>query len=334
VSEAHAPGKALLQAVRILHRRGAGGLTVFPYYSPSGYWRCELYVGEDTVGQYTSADGWRIAGADGENTDPESIALALWASLSDEQREHALVPTVQHAHGPNQEYAFWFSALLDACGADGIPWLFSDHTNCLNDGYVGISGSNSGVDAFPLPPGNVVPAPTSHAHRPAPAYDPTRLEPVLTDAELADPELNGSYVLLEAIRILHRRGASSLLAFPYFGRVGFWRCEFYVAGDQPDARYTTGSQWLFPGHPEGTVRDPESVADGIWSLLTEEERAKALVPNPAYTFWFSALLDRCGRQRVPVLYQEEGSFMGRGFIRIQRGIYRDDFPLPPGALLG
>jgi hypothetical protein len=147
-------------------------------------------------------------------------------------------------------------------------------------------------------------------------------------------EARGSWVLLEAIRVLHKRGASSLLAYPYFGRVGFWRCEFYIAGEKPDVRYTTGSEWLFPGHPENTVRDPESVADGIWSLLTEDEREKALVPNPAYAFWFSVLLDRCGRDRVPVLYEEEGSFVERGFIRIQRGTNREDFPLPPGPLHG
>jgi hypothetical protein len=334
MSDVNAPARALLQAVRVLHKRGAGGLMVYPYYAPSGHWRCELYVGDDTVGHYSSADGWRIAGIDEPNADPESIALALWGSLSDDQRDNALVPAVEHAHWPNREYAFWFSALLAACGADGVPWLFSDDAHCLNDGFVGIAGPGGRSDKFPLPPGTALPSPPTHPDRAAPVYDASHREPVLTDAELADPELRGSYVLLEAVRVLHRRGAGSLLAFPYFGRVGFWRCEFAIAGEMPDARYTTGSPWLFPGHPEDTVRDPESVADGIWSLLTEEERAKAVVSNPAYTFWFSAVVDRCGPNRVPVLYQEEGSFMGRGFLRIQHGGHREDFPLPPGPILG
>ena len=326
MSDVARPHNALLQAIRVLHQRGASGLTVYPYLSGSGYWRNELYVGDDNVGQYTSADNWRIAGAVDENAEPETIALKLWANLSDEQRDRALVP--------NLAYAFWFSALLDACGADRVPSLFDDYRNCWNDGYIGIVGGGKGTGMFPLPPGEISPARTSRPKRPAPAYDPTRGEPVLTEDELADPALRGSYVLLEAIRVLHRRGASSLLAYPYFSRVGYWRCEFYIAGEMPDARYTEGSPLLFPGYEDAAVRDPESVADGIWSQLTEDERDKALVPNPAYTFWFSALLDRCGPTRVPVLHEEEGSFAQRGFIRIQSGSNREDFPLPPGSIAG
>jgi hypothetical protein len=331
VSDRLLPTNALLQAVRVLHTRGAHALTAFPYLSPSGYWRCELYVGDDNVGQYSSADGWKIAGTEEHNADPESIALALWGRLSDDQRERALVPNVA--------YAFWFSAMLDACGAGRAPWLFSDSIQCWDDGYIAISGDGNELDAFPLPPGDVLPARTSRPVRPALIYNPARGEPTLTDAELVDPELvhpepRGSYLLLEAVRVLHRRGASSLLAYPYFGRVGFWRCEFYVAGELADARYTEGSPLLFPGYEDAAMRDPESVADGIWSQLTDDEHANALVPNPAYTFWYSALLDRCGRTRVPVLYEEEGSFVQRGFIRIQSGPNREDFPLQPGSLMG
>ena len=326
MSDIAAPGNALLRAVRVLHERGASGLMVFPYLSAAGYWRNELYVGDENVGQYSSADRWKIAGTDEENADPESIALRLWGSLSDEQRDLALVPDVS--------YAFWFSALLDACGAGGVPWLFSDYTHCWDDGYVGITGADSGVDAFPLPPRDIVPVRTSHPKRPAPVYDPSRGEPTLTEDELADPEPRGSYVLLQAIRVLHQRGATSLLAYPYFGRVGFWRCEFYVAGELVDARYTEGSPLLFPGYTDAAMRDPESVADGIWSLLTDEQRVQAVKANPAYTFWFSALLDRCGPKRVPVLYEEEGSFVERGFVRIQSGPNRDGFPVQPGSLSG
>jgi hypothetical protein len=326
VSEVARPENALLQAIRVLHQRGASGLTVYTYLSASGYWRNELYVGDDNVGQYSSANRWNIAGADDEQAHPETVALNVWANLNDEQRERALVPNVA--------YAFWFSALLDACGADRVPWLFGDYKNCWDEGYIGISGAGAGIDMFPLPPGDIVPARTSHPKRPAPVYDPSPREPVLTDAELADLQLRGSYVLLEAVRVLHRRGASSLLAYPYFGRVGFWRCEFYIAGEKPDARYTEGSPLLFPGYEDAAVRDPESVADGIWSQLTDEERKKALVPNPAYTFWFSAMLDRCGPKRVPVLYEEEGSFVQRGFLRLQSGPNREDFPIQPGSLTG
>jgi hypothetical protein len=311
-----------LRAIRLLHQNGASGLRIFPYHSPVGHWRCEFSAGTMPVGQYTTAQGWDLPGGAGEFADPEAVALAFWGGLSDEARAEALVP--------NAAYAFWYAALLGECGSDRVPWLFNDWVDCRRDGYMGITGAGA-AGTFPLPPGEATSQRLSYTYT-----SPARYEQDLGVAVAAPtaPDARAQNALLRAVEVLHARGASSVRVFPYFAPVGYWRCSLYIAGNATEVRYSEAAGWDLPGSPDGSPRDCASIADGIWALLTDDERERAIVRDPGYVYWYAALVERVGGDAVPVLSDDITDFAREGYIRIDHRGARDRFPLPPGPIAG
>jgi hypothetical protein len=138
------------------------------------------------------------------------------------------------------------------------------------------------------------------------------------------------HVLLRAIQVLHGRGAHRIQAVPYFYATGHWRCSTLVDGEISFAlRYTNGWGWRLPGLESETVVDAEQEADAIWAVLTPEQRATAMQPDPEYVAWYAELLEACG-ETVPSLWDDYDNHFADGFVRIGSD---GTFPLPPGDSL-
>jgi len=138
------PSQTLLAAVRVLHGRGAHRIRVEPYFYATGHWRCSLFVDAAPEGSlgYSSSLEWKLPGrVDNTPIDPEGAADAIWAALPEEQRAAAL--------RPDPGYALWWAKLLELCGTQNVPYLFSDYANPQGNGFVGISRSEL---QHPLPP--------------------------------------------------------------------------------------------------------------------------------------------------------------------------------------
>jgi len=141
-------------------------------------------------------------------------------------------------------------------------------------------------------------------------------------------DLPPSRILLRAIRLLHERGATSIRAFPTFYATGHWRCSLMLGETVIDElRYSEGMGWSLPGRTDDTPTDPQGAADSIWAALTAEQRAAALVPDPAYAAWWAALLEVCGDDNVPYYYSDESNPYRDGYVGISRST--EKFPLPP-----
>jgi len=144
--------------------------------------------------------------------------------------------------------------------------------------------------------------------------------------------------LLEAVRVLHGRGAHGIQVVPYHYATGHWRCSFMIGGVIVDAlKYTSGRGWMLPGREDATPTDPEGEADAIWAALDDDLRAKAENPDSAYVFWFSAILDRCHDRMLPTLWDDDANHLNNGYLRlggfVEKAFERTDFPLPPGDAL-
>lgn len=138
-------------------------------------------------------------------------------------------------------------------------------------------------------------------------------------------------VLLEAYRVLHGGGAHRIQAAPGFYATGHWRCATLVDGEPVEAlRYSNGMGWRLPGLAEAQIVDSEQAADAIWAALTPQQRAAAERPDPAYVVWFDALLDACGDDGLPALWDDYTHYLREGYVALSRG---RRFPLPPGDSL-
>lgn len=154
-------------------------------------------------------------------------------------------------------------------------------------------------------------------------------------------------VLLQAVRVLHQRGAHRIQIFPYFYATGHWRCPIIVDGREPYKRehsnglnYSEAMGWTLPGRgDEEDPIDPELEADCIWAELTSEERDLARVPDPDYVAWYEAMLDELPPGSVPYLFADEpGSPYEEGRVGFswsrESGEYRGrGTSLPPGDSL-
>lgn len=143
--------------------------------------------------------------------------------------------------------------------------------------------------------------------------------------------------LLEAVRVLHRRGAHGIQVMPYHYATGHWRCPLLVGGREV-LGYSNGGGWVLPGRETDTVIDPEEEADAIWAVLDEQTRATAELPNRAYVFWFGAMLDRCQGGMLPSLWDDYSNYLRDGYVRLSGHLELStrravDFPLPPGDAL-
>jgi hypothetical protein len=138
------------------------------------------------------------------------------------------------------------------------------------------------------------------------------------------------HVLLRAIQVLHGRGAHRMQVVPGFYATGHWRCSTRVDGVSIDGlKYTNGWGWKLPGLSQEQVVDAESEADAIWAVLTPEQQATAMQPDPAYAAWFAALLAACG-DTVPALWDDYRNYLDEGHVWIGPDRF---FPLPPGDSL-
>lgn len=156
----------------------------------------------------------------------------------------------------------------------------------------------------------------------------------------SDP-LAASRVLLQAVQVLHERGAHRIGVFPFLSPTGlYWRCRLTVDGTMLDSfAYTSADQWALPGNPEGDPTDAATLADRIWSLLTDDEREAARQPDPDYTGWYTNMLEALG-DGLPILYDdswgpapyEQGHLkvIGPAGARIPGD---GTIPLPPGNSL-
>jgi hypothetical protein len=138
------------------------------------------------------------------------------------------------------------------------------------------------------------------------------------------------HVLLQAIRVLHERGAHRIQVVPAFYATGHWRCSILIDGEPVEAlKYSNGMGWQLPGYSEATVIDAERAADAIWEALSAEQRGAAVRADPAYAFWYAALLEACG-ETVPALWDDYTDYRSEGYVWI--GSDRS-FRLPPGDSL-
>jgi hypothetical protein len=145
-----------------------------------------------------------------------------------------------------------------------------------------------------------------------------------------DATTRPEHVLLQAIRVLHGRGAHRIQIAPAFYATGHWRCSIRIDGEPVDAlKYTNGMGWQLPGRSDAEVVDAEQEADAIWAVLTPEQREAARLPDPAYVVWYAALLKACG-DSVPALWDDYDNYFDEGHIWIGTDRF---FPLPPGDSL-
>lgn len=156
------PEVTLLHAVRLLHERGFEGVRASPTFYATGHWRCRVYVPDPllpvpadpnasgdapVVLRYTNGTGWEFeAGTGAEPTTVEQLADRLVELVPAEARDAARTPS--------PAYRFWFSALLDACGDDAVPYLVDDYFSATDAGYVATTRrTEDGAQVrFPLPP--------------------------------------------------------------------------------------------------------------------------------------------------------------------------------------
>lgn len=145
------PILTLLRAIERLHSEGFEQVRARLYIYSLGTWRCELEVGESAVWDidkaffgYSSANEWKYFGDDDQPTTVDDLASRL--------RDR--IPDPVAASVPSPGYRFWYSALLERCGEDGVPYLFSDYEDGRADGFVRIVDTtrSTAVDRFPLPP--------------------------------------------------------------------------------------------------------------------------------------------------------------------------------------
>jgi hypothetical protein len=141
--------------------------------------------------------------------------------------------------------------------------------------------------------------------------------------------------LLDAVGVLHDRGATAIRVRPYHYATGHWRCTLLIAGEpvQQSLRYTNGRGWLLPGRRDATPISPEEEADALWAALDEQQRALARQADPEYVAWYADLLDRCQGGMLPTLWDDFENFEAQGFVRlagpVDRVFVSEDFPLPP-----
>ncbi|GAA2753517.1 ADP-ribosylglycohydrolase family protein [Amnibacterium kyonggiense] len=140
--------------------------------------------------------------------------------------------------------------------------------------------------------------------------------------------------LLEAVRILHDRGYEALRARFVFGGAGYWRCVLSVdaGGAQRDLlRYSNAAGWDVLSDGRGEPVPSSALADRLERL---EGLDAAQHPDPAYRFWFAALLEHCGPDRLPSLDDDWSHPELEGRVALTgaggSGRLADSFPLPPG----
>lgn len=146
-------------------------------------------------------------------------------------------------------------------------------------------------------------------------------------------------VLLEAVRVLHGRGAHRIQVFVHIYALGTWRCPLMVDGDDPyagrDRRllYSSAQGWRLPGHDSDQPIDAEAEADCIWAVLTDDERTRAARPHPDYVAWYEGMLAALPPGSVPSLFDEWSAPYREGFLEFVGGNERPRHPLPPGDSL-
>lgn len=142
-------------------------------------------------------------------------------------------------------------------------------------------------------------------------------------------------VLLQAVRVLHERGAQRVAIFPTLAPSGlYWRCSLIIDGEHPGLGYSSSGGWRLPGHDSDEPVDADGAADAIWSLLSDEQRARASAPDPAYATWYIRMLETIG-QGVPILYDDSPgpAPYELGHLRVLGGGREATVPLPPGDSL-
>lgn len=144
-------------------------------------------------------------------------------------------------------------------------------------------------------------------------------------AVAAKPE----HVLLQAVRVLHDRGYQALTVQPTLADGGFWRCRLTPPGvtGTPYLVYSTAAGWDVVGDGRTDPVDAAELADRIVSAVPTMEKARSA--RPAYRFWYAALLERCGVDRLPVV-ADDADRVELTALR-GTGLPSDAFPLPPSA---
>jgi len=111
----------LLFMVKELHKRGFGKLRIIPSVAPSGlYWRCNFI--DETKSNSFIASNW-IHSQEKENSKEEiKLTIQELADLFIKENFEFL----EHCKGVNEEYAKWYSEMLEKLTKDELPYAFAD----------------------------------------------------------------------------------------------------------------------------------------------------------------------------------------------------------------
>lgn len=153
--------------------------------------------------------------------------------------------------------------------------------------------------------------------------------------------------LLRAVKVLHEGGIQRIQIFPYMNSSGSaWRCCLQIDGQSAELAdsnsallWSSAAGWELPGCRGGSPVSPEELADNIWTVLTDDEKRRAQQPDPAYAFWYSALLDYRKYEELPSLFRDYGSYYSEGYMGFENSPHQSKFspprrfPLPPGNSL-
>lgn len=160
-----------------------------------------------------------------------------------------------------------------------------------------------------------------------------------------DGVLGPARTLLAAVRTLHVRGAHRIQIFPHMAASGmYWRCPIVIDGVDPfsvtskELNYSSGGGWELPGCSTSQPISYLKAANRLWAALTEEQRKRAVVPDPDYVRWYAGLLAYLCDDEIPYLFGDDygPSPLDSGYMGVMGQTYshlRNDYGLPPGNSL-
>lgn len=162
-------------------------------------------------------------------------------------------------------------------------------------------------------------------------------------SEEIDERIERARVLLNAVRVLHLRGAHRVQIFPHMSPSGaYWRCPIVIDGTDPFAdpsnqelAYSSANSWKLPGCAAEEPINSLRAANALWKTLTEDQQKKSVVPDPAYVRWYGGLLNYLCDDEVPYLFGDDygSSPLKDGVMGQAHSYLRNDYPLPPGNSL-
>ena len=270
------------------------------------------------------------------------------AALPAERREYwaALIEEAEHGKPADFPKNGWAGAALQAAWAaivtgNGVVDVLERAVRGGNDTDTvaaiagGVAGAMAGASALPDDWRRLV-----HGWPGLTADDLVELAVSAVRARARAAAARPEQVLLQAVRVLHDRGFQAVTIHPVLAAAGFWRCRLLPPGvaSTPYLVYLTAAQWDFLGDGRTEPIAPDELADRL--IAGVPELAKAQSPRPGYRFWYAALLEHCGGDRLPffsddTLSTDRASPEEDGHVGLTggrgEGLLRDAFPLPPSA---